>query len=901
MSKNKIFFYQTIQDTVALYFFTPLKILNKNSLTDIYNFCKDRKFMKLNYETEDTFYQEINSLVEKYSDFFIDKKLTMKFDFIKELKSIEDFLSYTRSSFQPFFLRAIFENKNARSLRVLLYIYLIYNIKKDKEIKFFNFYYKLFDIGNKYLLVGPILSDHRFENDDVRMEYIRIVKDILNLDLHTYEFLNLLNHRNVIDINEINKKENIIKRLFKTTEYYFDAKSSYNKIMLRDISYKMIYQAISNKKSKKTLQLLKEKIINIERKVLNNQVLRNLEAYEWFNDLTFKNMTFDTDFSESTHAPILFLKQRIQSDGYIFCRYYQYNNSFELAEHSDIPPSIKSSLQTHIHKANNDKSLLKTTLSYKVVRDYEENKIPIQVFSDLEECNSKFCEHDTKINSVISLPLVFDKKVFAILHFIAYKKYAFDDIDKRFLLKLSSALSRKYIDNIFDAGVEKMISLLEEFHTQKSSLYKNKKTDQVCKDIAKMFSSDGVILWFNKQEIFHHTQREFDEILIESEVNFLDEDEKRRGDFYPISKDADESLIKINSNKDIVVIEDIESKCSNNPKSKYYMKYKDDFIRKGIKSFMLAIIKNYKGRITGALMVFNKSKREYNKLSQRMLVRVALHIGSILNTLIYTNYNAQRMDERVLHESGQYLNIIDSRAKDMERRLKKIYINSTYERHKLFLHIEDIKDYISYTKSFLFRLFKDGDVVKRYDELLEKDIKSIKLNSEYNYTNKLVNQVLAVYEQKMQYQKNIRYKNLIYHKTKIKLPNKQFHDILSNLINNAIKYGKVGTYIKISDEMTDYYYNIYIENIGYKIDKEEISDIFRKGVRGRVTKEILKDKEEFKESISENKGIGLFFVKEILKSIKGNVKIVENTPIDNRFSKNLFEIKIPIKYVRKVI
>ena len=34
---------------------------------------------------------------------------------------------------------------------------------------------------------------------------------------------------------------------------------------------------------------------------------------------------------------------------------------------------------------------------------------------------------------------------------------------------------------------------------------------------------------------------------------------------------------------------------------------------------------------------------------------------------------------------------------------------------------------------------------------------------------------------------------------------------------------------------------------------------------------------------------------------KHNVKIVENTPIDNRFSKNLFEIKIPIKYVRKVI
>jgi len=298
-------------------------------------------------------------------------------------------------------------------------------------------------------------------------------------------------------------------------------------------------------------------------------------------------------------------------------------------------------------------------------------------------------------------------------------------------------------------------------------------------------------------------------------------------------------------------------------------------------------------------MVFSKSYRQFNEVVQRMLTKIALHFGMIINTITHAKYKSKRLDERVLHESGQYLNIIDSRARDLERRLKELYISDNYEKYRLFLNIEDIKDYISYTTNFLHKLFRDDRVIKKYDELLKKDIENILNNTKYIHVKKPINQVLAVNEQRMNYEKNIIYKNEIRHSVQIKIPLKQLHDIFHNMINNAIKYGKTGTYIKVSDKISSRFYNIYIENIGYNIEESEKDDIFRKGFRGKVTKFLLIDKEEFQESISENKGIGLYYVKQVLKSIMGNVKLIEVSPIGNTgFSKVIFEIKIPKKYTK---
>jgi signal transduction histidine kinase len=319
---------------------------------------------------------------------------------------------------------------------------------------------------------------------------------------------------------------------------------------------------------------------------------------------------------------------------------------------------------------------------------------------------------------------------------------------------------------------------------------------------------------------------------------------------------------------------------------------------------MFVSIKNYEGKFSGAVMIFDKSHRKYNKLSQRMLKRVTLHMGSILNTVTYAKYRAKQLDERNLHESAQYLNIINSRARDLENRLKKLYLNNNnYEKYRLFLNIEDIKDFTAYTRKYLFTLFKgDKFVLTKYDEVMEEEIKEIHNNNEFISTKHSLNQVLAAQKNKMNLIKDIIYLKDIKYNISVKIPKQQFHDVLNNVINNAIKYGKIGTQIKIWDELNrPYYYNIYIKNIGYPIEDIEKDRIFEKGFRGCITKTKLNDDEKFQESASENKGLGLFFVKSIIfKGLKGNIKLHESSPIGNTgFSENTFVIKIPIKMVKE--
>jgi signal transduction histidine kinase len=333
------------------------------------------------------------------------------------------------------------------------------------------------------------------------------------------------------------------------------------------------------------------------------------------------------------------------------------------------------------------------------------------------------------------------------------------------------------------------------------------------------------------------------------------------------------------------------------------MKYKKEFEIKGIVSIMFVSIKNYEGKFSGAVMIFDKSHRKYNQLSQRMLKRVTLHMGSILNTVTYAKYRAKQLDERNLHESAQYLNIINSRTRDLENTLKRIRLDNSYEKYRLFLNIEDIKDFTAFTRKYLFTLFKgDTFVITKYDEVIEEEIKEIHSNNEFISTKHSLNQVLAAQKNKMNQMKDIIYHKKIEHNIFVKIPKQQFHDVLSNVINNAIKYGKIGTQIKIWDEfISPYYYNIYIKNIGYPIEPMEKERIFEKGVRGCVIKTNLYNNDDFEESASENKGLGLFFVKGIMtKGLKGNIKLYDSLPIGKTgYSENIFVIKIPIKMIKE--
>ena len=839
-SKKRVFFCQTIQDTVALNFLLPVRTISLSSKKAIFSYCKEHKFLNLNYSNETTFTMELKALLHEIPNFLHKDQIRQtalleKIEHTKlsQIRDLRNFIYFTKSSFNPFFMAALDDYTAIKTLKLIFYLYILFSSTNDEEnilhdIKFFNFHYKFFHIQNNLFIIGPTMIDEAFHTDDKRLYYIKNIKKYFSLNLHTYELLNMLNQRNVITQEVYNTKAQSIKKVLYVAQDKFIDKL-YKKSHLRELATHFIVQSKTKKPSKVDDCIHRNSAFyNTLTQIKNNQILRDLEALEWFNDLTFQNLSFETSSENLRNVVLRYLQKKLQAQGYILCSFDHYTEKLSLMETSPtLREDFKNDLIISIALMNNDKKALHASYTYDVIQDYTENKNPIKLIEDVSKYPYKLCRDDSHVQSLLSIPLVFDKRVFAVLHFISFEKFRFDEIDKRFLLKLSSALSKRYIENNLNSCIDQTVSLLEGLNKKIDHTYLKQKTDEVCENITKAFSCDGVIIWFNKKEVFQ-TPREVNELSILSQINFLDEDDNDHN--YTIGENEKDSLIMNNSDKDIVVISDIDRQCSNNKNDTLYMKYKEAFVKKGITSIMFVAIKNYEGKFSGTVMVYDKFYRNYNQLSKRMLKRISVYIGSILNTVTYAKYRAQQLDERNLHESAQYLNIINSRAKDLESRLQKFNLADSFDKHKLFLNIEDIKDFTEFTRNYLFTIFKDGRfTVKKYDELLLKSIQSIKQNSKFIPIKKSINQVLAVNKSKMHISKHIGYKNYINHNIEVKIPSQYLHDVLGNLINNAIKYGKQGTYIKLTDEYSPpYFYNIYIENIGYRINESEKEKIFEK-------------------------------------------------------------------------
>ncbi len=914
--RNRLFFCQTLQDTIAFNFLLPIRTLCLSSKNQIFSYCKEQKFLEADYSSEESFAHDLKYYLLDIPNFLHtyerDKSsLAAKIQKVKptQIKYLRNQIYFTKSSLNPFFMASLDNYDEIRTLKMIFYLYIIFaHTQKSNTVEqetFFNFSYKFFRFDNNLYLIGPVMTDHTFIDDTNRLEYIKNIKNFFTLPLHTYELLNMINQRNVISEETFVTNTQKIKKVFHVAQNNFQNKF-YKKSTMRDLATHYIVQS-NNKKITKIEDCIHKKshaFYKTSMQIKNNQILRDLEALEWFNDLTFQNLSFETSHENLKNIILNYLQNMLQADGYIMCRYDHFNKHLSLIEpNTALNDDFKHKILKWVEILNHDEKTLKSSYTYDVIQNYQEHKNPIKLVEDVKHHPYKLCQDEIQIQSMLSIPLIFDKRVFTVLHFISFDKFRFDEIDKRFLLKLSSALSRRYIENNLNSCLDQSVSLLEGLHKTINHSYLKQKTDEVCENIAKAFSSDGVVIWFNKREVFQ-TPKEVNELTILSQINFLDEKEIEDDQNFPIGEDEKSTLLMKNLHKEILVIDDINEYCTNNKHDNFFMKYKKEFIKKGLTSIMFVPIKNYEGKVSGAVMIYDKSYRNYNKLSKRMLIRISVYIGSVLSTITYAKYREQQIDERNLHESAQYLNIINSRAKDLEYILKKFKLPDSYDKHRLFLNIQDIKDFTAYTRQYLFTVFKGGKIViKEYDELLKKSIQEIRNNNDYTAIKDGINQVLAVNKSKMHQTKDISYKNYIRHNILIKIPSQQLHDVLNNLINNAIKYGKTGSHIKLWDErIAPYFYYIYIENIGYPINTGEHENIFKKGVRGYATKSVLAKKKEFQESLSENKGIGLYLAKGIIKDgLDGNITLHESIPIGNSgFSKNVFVIKIPYALTRRV-
>lgn len=906
-SKKDLFYDQSIQESIALYFQMPIRNLNVVEEDVLFKYCKKISFFNLCYKSKDKWLQDSAKLIEELPSFInkIDKSSQIKFKNhidTKQLEVLYNLLYHTKSSMHPFFYKKLKENLALWSLSMLHSIRIIIFMKQQKESQFLDFNFLDFSfkaklIRGKILLIGPVMLSNSFKQEEDFISYVKSLKQYFHINLHTYELVNLLNHRTTLTKDSFCAKCEKIANTYKYTDLPEDS-SDFSKLKIRQLSTYFIYlQQTSRKKitkismenfsnfldTKKATELIEE--IKISRSK------RELESLEWFGDRSFKRSSFDlTSLDEFSTSALNYLKIKLQADLYFFIRYFNHDKSYSLLPHDGLKDSQNSQIFKLLEKMNKNQDILKKSVSFQMINDYYHDQKPINLVDDFDKLEHiQMFQNKPKIKSLLSIPIIFDQQVFAVIHFLGFRTFQFDTTDKQFLLKHSSIISKHYMGMIVDNSLTDILELLENLGVNE---YRNnddfdKKVDRICEDITKIFVCDGVLLWINKKEVYK-TDKKLDELSLTSQFNFIEKGEEKNE--YTLGAKAKELLFSKSKPKVSIVLD---------VKNKPNLKYQKEFLQKGISSFMAIPILNRSNSLTGALMIFDKSYRQYNDLCQSILKRISLHIGSILNTVSAIQYKTQQLDEENLHESFQYLNIINSRTSDLENRLKDVVFPASYEKHRIYKNIEDIKDYTSYSKRFLHKLIDPNKQVRKYDQVLQEDKNEILKNRLYIKLNESVIQVLIAHEKRMFNTNKIRYENNIKYKISVKLPKQQLQDVLNNIINNAIKYTKPQTTIKVYDEKTAQYYNLFIKNIGYKIFPDERSFIFKKGSRGKVVRGELAHKDAFKKRDFENQGVGLYNAKFISKVWLGNVKLEQSKPILNsNFCENVFSIKFPIKIIK---
>ncbi len=139
----------------------------------------------------------------------------------------------------------------------------------------------------------------------------------------------------------------------------------------------------------------------------------------------------------------------------------------------------------------------------------------------------------------------------------------------------------------------------------------------------------------------------------------------------------------------------------------------------------------------------------------------------------------------------------------------------------------------------------------------------LKLNLSLIHVNEMVEQIMDNFKLQLQ-EKSADFQLLLNAKNdSINGDDVHFANLLSNLVDNAIKYSRENLFIKISTHSTRNYLVIRIEDNGIGMTKESTKRIFEKFYRAHTGN--LHNVKGF--------GLGMSYVKTVIDAHKGRIKV----------------------------
>ena len=225
--------------------------------------------------------------------------------------------------------------------------------------------------------------------------------------------------------------------------------------------------------------------------------------------------------------------------------------------------------------------------------------------------------------------------------------------------------------------------------------------------------------------------------------------------------------------------------------------------------------------MTDKLLDLMEKERDSERSKNELITNVAHDLRTPLTSIIgYMGYLTMRKD---LDEEtrANYIQMVYAKAKRLEKLIEDLFSFTKLNYGKIAMRVEkvDIVMLINQLLDDFYPSFTQNDL--EYELVCKKN--SIIINADGNLLARL----------------------------------------FDNLINNAIKYGKEGKYIRVFINDGDEHVVVSVVNYGYVIPKEDIKNLFNKFYRV----------EQSRSTKTGGTGLGLAIVKNIVDMHKGTIEV----------------------------